>query len=317
MLKSGITGGFLLALAGSAFGADLTPPFTYTSENERFSLSTGIGYSWIKADEISYSQGNRVGQLFWAARTPVVTAEMGLKPYGNFTLHARGKVGFKGGGKLDNYFWEPDFAMGFDFDNWTDHTHTDDVRLDRYLSADVAAGYDFHMNDAHTVNLHGGFKYMNSQWLGFGGTSISSISEFRDSELSMSKRLNSVTYEQRLPALFGGANWSAEFGKLSLSALGRLGATAFAQDTTHHWLSAALMKKSFNPAMFMEIGATANYQVAKQAKLFAAAGFEKHWKMKGDTTLKVLNTGDEVLLNDAAGATFQSVTISAGLKVSF
>jgi outer membrane protease len=317
MLKSGITGGFLLALAGSAFGADLSVPFTYTTMDERVSFSAGIGYSWIKADEIVYDEGNKISHLFWVSQNPVVTAEIGLKPYQNFTLRARGKVGFKGHGKMDDYDWDTGYGMGFDFDNWTHHSHHDDTRLERYLSADVAAGYDFDINEAHTINLHGGFKYTNVKWTAYGGVFIYSEEDFRDERDWDENDEKGITYEQRLPVLFVGADWSADVGRLSFSVLGRVGASIFAKDIDNHWAKSVDYFGDFTPAPFMEISAAASYRVSKKVQLFAAAGFEKHWEMKGDTTLNAIKAGKTELLKDAAGATFQGVSISGGLRLAF
>jgi outer membrane protease len=317
MLKAGLSGAFLLALAGNAFGGDLTTRLGYATENDRYFLSAGIGYSWIKADEIVYEQGHKSSHLFWASEAPIVSAEMRLNPYRNFTLRGRAKMGLKGKSTLDNYDWMGRYWRSSDFDDWTHHSHHDSIDLERYLSADFSGGYDFHVSDIHTINLHGGFKYTNIQWSEYGGTFVYSNTGFRADKGTHRYGKKGITYEQRFPAWFVGPVWSADYGRLSLSALGRLGATVAARDIDYHWLRSRSFAQKYEPARFMEISATARYRLADQVQIFAAAGFEKHSEMRGDTYLSNLETGRQRVYKDAGGATLQSITVSAGLKLLF
>lgn len=317
MLKSGLSVGFLFALAGSAYGTDLPNFSRYSIVNDRYSFSSGIGYSWIKADEIVYENGNRVSHLFWASQVPVVTGELRFKPAHNLTMHMRAKVGFAGTSKMDDYDWAGDYFRSYQFDDWTHHSSHKSVSLDRYIAADVAVGYDFDINDAHTANLNGGFKYSNIRWTAYGGDFNYSIYGFRDFQITLPDRTKGITYEQRFPALFLGGHWSADFGKLSFSALGRVGTTVSAKDLDHHWERSLLFDEKFDSAPFIEIGATANFDVSTQVQLFAAANYEKYWEMRGDADYTITSTGEQGTTLGAAGADFRSFTLSGGLKVTF
>src|SRR5690554_5738894 len=261
MLKSGLSVGFLFALAGSAYGTDLPDFSRHSIVNDRYSFSSGIGYSWIKADEIAYKRGNRISHVFWETQAPVVTAELGFNPIHNFTVHARGKIGFAGGGEMNDYDWLEDYFRSYQFEDWTDHSRDENINLDRYINADVAVGYDFHVNNVHTINLNGGLKYTNIKWTSFGSELTYSVFGYRDFQLRTSDSERGISYEQRLPALFLGAQWSADYEKLSFSALGRLGTTVSPEGIDHHWQRDTLFNQKLDGAPFLEVNAVANYRV--------------------------------------------------------
>ncbi|NKC48183.1 omptin family outer membrane protease [Ochrobactrum anthropi ATCC 49188] len=59
--------------------------FQIKTTDINYTFSGGIGYSWIKADEIVYDQDNRISHLIWKSQMPVlsgkITADIGSDPY--------------------------------------------------------------------------------------------------------------------------------------------------------------------------------------------------------------------------------------------
>ncbi|WP_235824296.1 omptin family outer membrane protease [Brucella anthropi] len=306
---------FLYSLnCSNAISADISNKKT-TDIN--YTFSGGIGYSWIKADEIVYDQDNRISHLIWKSQMPVLSGKITADIGSDLTFSGNLKVGLTGSGNLHDYDWLSDASgfSGYDFNNWTDHSQSE-TDLDRYISFDVALGHNFVINPQNTLNIHGGFKYTNVKWTASGGDYVYSSKGFRDTTSTLPDG-KVISYEQRLPALFIGSEWTTNVDRWSFSALGRAGLTVSGKDLDDHWLRDLHFIDTFNRAPFFELQANASYSFNEQTSLYVTAGFEKHMKMRGDT--QIFDHADSTMsfASDGAGASLQAATVSAGLKVKF
>lgn len=159
---------FLYSLnCSNAISEDISEK-TYTDVN--YNLSGGIGYSWIKADEIVYDKGNRISHLIWKSQMPVLNGKITADINEDVTFSGNLKVGLLGSGNMHDYDWRSNIVSfrGYDFNNWTDHSQSE-TELDRYISLDIALGHNFIITPQNTLNVHGGFKYTNVKWTAYGG----------------------------------------------------------------------------------------------------------------------------------------------------
>lgn len=306
---------FLYSLnCSNAISADISNQKT-TDVNYTFSGS--IGYSWIKADELVYDEDNRISHLIWKSQMPILNGKITADIGSDLTFSGNLNVGLTGSGNLHDYDWLSDVGgfSGYDFNNWTDHSLSE-TDLDRYISFDVALGHNFVINPQNTLNIHGGFKYTNVKWTAYGGDYVYSSTDFRDTEGTFSDG-KVISYEQRLPALFIGSEWTTKLDRWSFSALGRVGVTVSGKDVDDHWLRNLRFNETFDSAPYFELQANTSYSFNEQTSLYVTAGFEKHLKMRGDTQTFDHSDNTVSFVPDGAGASLQAATVSAGLKVKF
>ncbi len=287
----------------------------YTDVN--YAFSGGIGYSWIKANEIVYDKGNRISHLIWKSQMPVLNGKLTADINEDVTFSGNMKVGLLGSGNMHDYDWlsATDGFRGYDFSNWTDHSQSK-TELDRYISLDIALGHDFVITPQNTLNVHGGFKYTNVKWTAYGGDYVYSSQSFRDSKGTFADE-KGISYEQRLPVIFLGSEWNTKLERWSFSALGRAGLTVSGKDIDDHWLRDLRFMDTFDTKPFFELQANMSYSFNEKTSLFFAAGFEKHLKMRGDTQIINHSNGTHNFVSKGAGASFEAATVSAGLKVKF
>lgn len=306
---------FLYSLNCSNANSEDISEKTYTDVN--YNLSGGIGYSWIKADEIVYDKGNRISHLIWKSQMPVLNGKITADINEDVTFSGNLKVGLLGSGNMPDYDWRSNIVgfRGYDFNNWTDHSQSE-TELDRYISFDIALGHNFIITPQNTLNVHGGFKYTNVKWTAYGGNYVYSSRYFRDSEGTFAD-VKGISYEQRLPALFLGSEWTTKLERWSFSALGRAGLTVLGKDIDDHWLRDLRFIETFDTEPFFELQANMSYAFNENTSLFFAAGFEKHLKMRGDTQIIDRSNDTQDFVSKGAGASFQAATVSAGLKVKF
>ncbi|WP_235912986.1 omptin family outer membrane protease [Brucella tritici] len=299
---------------GIANSADILEQ-KYTGVN--YTISGGIGYSWIKADEIVYDQDDRISHLIWKSQMPVLSGKITADIGSDVTFSGNLKVGLQGKGNMHDYDWLSNIRgfQGYDFADWTDHSQSE-TDLDRYISFDVALGHNFVINPQNTLNVHGGFKYTNVKWTSYGGDYVYSSRYFRDTEGTFPNE-KGISYEQRLPALFVGSEWTTKLNRRSFSALGRAGMTVSGKDIDDHWMRDLRFIETFDAAPFFELQANVSYSFNEQTSLFVAAGFEKHLKMRGDTQIIDRSDNTQDFISNGAGASFQAATVSAGLKIKF
>ncbi|MGU3399206.1 omptin family outer membrane protease [Brucellaceae bacterium D45D] len=306
----------LISCPNYALAKNSLEGFTYKkAENDLFFIG-GIGYTWLKSDEIVYVGGNRISHLFWQSQMPVLTAAFKANPYDKITLMGRVKIGLSGSHKMDDYDWVEPYFKSYDFDDWTDLSISDEVNLERYINLDIALGRDFELNKNNIVNLHGGFKYTNIKWTAMGGEFIYSENGFRDYTGRFPER-KGITYEQRFPGVFLGAEWTLKMERLSFSLLGRVGATFSAKDIDNHWLRDLRFTEKFEARPFIDTQLEVAYAFTPRTNVYLSAGYEEYFRMKGDAFIDDRSTGQTSFSANSAGTGLRSFTLGAGLKVAF
>jgi outer membrane protease len=290
----------------------------FVSPERNFSFIGGIGYAFLKGDEIVYDDvGNRISHLIWESDAPVLTARFKANIKGNWTVSGGATIGFSGNSHMEDYDWL-DASPSYAFGDWSHRSVHPDTDLDRYLNLDIAAGYDFILNEMTMVNLQGGFKYTNVKWTAFGGSFVYSDAGFRDWVGDFPDGERGITFEQRYPGVFLGAEATAKNGAWAFTGLVRGGFTFNASDTDHHWMRDLRFEEDYSAIPFVSLGAQVDYAVTESASVFLAGNYDHYFKKKGDTTIYDIPTGTEgPTFQDGAGMKFSSFTISAGVKIAF
>jgi outer membrane protease len=311
---------FSLAGATTARAADQLPNETlFQSADKSITILGGVGYTWLKGNEVVYDDNaNRVSQLIWKTQAPVATLGAKADFADHWTVSANAVIGLSGQSEMKDYDWLEPFSPGRGDDDWSDRSIHPDTDLNRYINLDVALGRNFAFNDTTTVNLHGGFKYTDVKWSAYGGSYVYSFNGFRDDIGTFPDGERGISFEQRYPTLFIGAEATTQIDDWSLSGLLRGGFAVNASDTDHHWMRDLRFEDEYDTNPFVSVGASARYQWNERTSFFLAGNFDKYFRKTGDTTLYDIPSGARgAKYKDSAGMDFVSTTISVGAKVSF
>lgn len=309
-----ISAAVLASTASLAFSADQSADVVASPD---FVFVGGVGYTWLKGNELVYDgAGNRISHLIWETDAPVIN--LGAKgEFGNdWTVSGNVEFGFSGNSHMEDYDW---LAGDYAFDNWTHQSIHPDTELDRYINLDIALGKNFDLNETTTFNLHGGFKYTDVKWTAYGGSFIYSVGGFRDTVGNFPAGEKGITFEQRYPGVFIGGEAKTVHGAWTFTGLARAGVTIGATDTDHHWMRDLRFEEKYGAIPFVSLGAEAAYQITESTQITLGVDFERFFRKKGETKMYDIPTGIQVggPFEDGAGMDFQSVTLSAGLKVAF
>lgn len=193
----------LFSFVSFANAADKSQDFKYSNIDKTFTFLGGVGYTWVKAEEIVYYGEDQISHLFWQSQMPVLTGAFRAAPMDNVTVFGRVKVGLGGSHKMEDYDWMGEHFKSYAFDDWTHRSVHDQTELDRYINLDIAVGHDFEINQHNVFNLHGGFKYTNVKWTASNGQYVYSDTGFRKDVGKFSEK--GISYEQNFPG--GVSRW--------------------------------------------------------------------------------------------------------------
>jgi outer membrane protease len=304
-------------VATPVFAAD---DIVYEAPGHNLVLRAGFGYSWIEGNELVFDGvGNRISHLIWETEAPVFTIGAEAKLGAAWKIMANGAFGFSGNSHMEDYDWIAPFNPSYAFNDWSHQSIHPDTRLDRYIDLDIAIGRDFVVSDATTFNLHGGFKYTNIKWSAYGGSFIYSTAGFRDTVGTFPAGVPGISYEQRFPGVFLGAEATTRHGAWTFSGLLRGGVTIGAETIDHHWMRDLRFDDHFGTIPFVSIGAKVDYQFSTNASLFLAGNLDRYFRAKGDTTIYDIPSGVQVggPLTNGAGTDLTAIRLSVGFKVTF
>lgn len=311
---------FLSSLPGMAVAADnlMGGSVEASSHDGAFTFIGGVGYTFLQAEERVYDgAGNRISELFWESEAPVLTGSLRARFAGPWTLSASATVGFAGNSWMEDYDWL-DASPSFAFDDWSDHSIHPDTELHHYFTGDIALGRDFQVNRAVTLNLHGGFKYTDVKWTAYGGSYVYSEDGYRDDTGSLPNGERSISYQQRFPGVFLGAETTATHNNWTISIQARGGLNFEVEDEDHHWARDLRFEDDYGTLPFLSLSGRVEYKVTDKANLFLAGSFEQHFDKIGDVRIYQIPTGGLVgTSEDGAGLEFRSFTLSGGFKAKF
>ncbi|GHC67616.1 omptin family outer membrane protease [Limoniibacter endophyticus] len=306
--------GCVLASTGHARDLD------WVSVDGALKVSGGVGLTFLRADELVWDGNSKISHLIWETTTPVLLGDISYQIAPRWILSISGTFAGRGfaSGQMADYDWNREiveYEEKESFSNWTDWS-LDLAKLQHYVSADMALGYDLiQENKSYQVNLRGGFQYSDVYWKSYGGPYIYSVDDFRDDRGSFPVSQLGITYRQRHLQGFVGATFSQEFDCWSYSLSGRAGFTLLNRDHDHHLLREMYFSGKMKTAPTLGLKAEVGYRVSKKTTLVGHASFDKVFERRGDVTIP--SNEMNLFLRDGGGAAFQAATIGLKAKYAF
>jgi len=281
-------------------------------------LRGSIGYTFIKADEIVFDADNRISHLIWESQAPSVSATLGAETSGNWTVALSGTFAGMGNSSMEDYDWLSPFAPSYDFDDWTDRSIHPDTRLDHYFTGDIALGRNVDLVGGRSINLHAGVKYTDVKWTAYGGSYTYSNQGYRDASGTFSDGERGITFQQRYPGAFVGADFGARQGRWGFSGQLRGGAALRPSDTDHHWMRNLRFEDSYDAIPFATASARLDYAMTGTLDLFLTGTYEHYFETKGDAELYDIPSGiGFATYKDGAGMALKTATVAGGVKMRF
>jgi outer membrane protease len=316
--RATLTAALLCTAAPAALAEDMNGSVNTLELGSRFGLSGGIGYSFIRGDEIVFDgAGNRISHLIWESQSPTLTLAAKAELGNHWSLRANGAFAFSGNSHMQDYDWFGPFFVSYDFNDWTHRSVHPDTRLHNYFTGDLAIGRDIAVGNA-IFNLNGGFKYTSVNWTAYGGSFDYSVFGFRDISGVFPNGMAGISFQQRYPGLFLGVDLEATRGRWSFSGQLRGGVSIGATDTDHHWLRDLRFEERYGAIPFAAAAARLDYAVRDNVSLFLSGNFERYFQTTGDTTVFDIPSGVQLAtFQNGAAMALRTITVSAGLKAKF
>ncbi len=308
------------ALTALALGAPAAQAndFMARSTDGAFWLSGGVGLMNIEAHEHVYLGADKASQLDWEADGVVLyTASAGAELGGDWYVRGKLDLGFGGDSHMVDYDWVPGYFIDQSKDGWSDRSVHPGTRLDYYFAGTLDVGRDIFTDETSTVSVGGGFKYTEVRWDAFGGSYIYSDGGVRNDIGELPDGLKGISYKQKIPVLFLGFDGSTRFDRFTLSGGVKGGMTLGIDDKDDHWLTETRVFGDMDAAPVLMLNAAIDYQLTDTASIYLAGNFENVFRRRGDMNSIDTATGIATLYKDAAGASFETMSLQMGLRARF
>ncbi|MHC2296129.1 omptin family outer membrane protease, partial [Rhizobium mongolense] len=126
-----------------------------------------------------------------------------------------------------------------------------------------------------------------------------------------------ISYRQKIPVGFVSLSGEHVVGDLTISG-GIQGGLSFGiKDIDDHWVRDLRFWEDMSPAPTIGANVAVSYAVTPGASLYLSGSFDRVFHSRGDTERHYFATGENYFDKDSAGATFESMSISFGLKGTF
>lgn len=303
-------------LAGMLFAAPSFAAGEMRHEAPGHEFTLGLGYAWLEANELVYSDGDRISQLIWESDVPIVTLSGRIDLSPQWFLSSGLKLGFGGNSFMADYDWLT-YAPSYAFDDWSHRSLHPVTTLDHYVDFELALGHDFELQDKLTLDLHAGLKYTNVQWTAYGGSFVYSTYGFRDDVFAMPDSMAGATYEQRMPGAFLGLGGEWREGNWTLSGHARGGVAFRVEAIDDHHYTDYRFTDSFDQMPFVSLAVRADYRIREQASLFVAGSYDHYFRQTGDELVYDNINDYGVNFPGGGGADFSAITLQAGFRIDF
>ncbi|OLP58770.1 hypothetical protein BJF93_16775 [Xaviernesmea oryzae] len=277
-----------------------------------------LGIIDLRAGEFVYDGGDKLSQLNWHSRYALLTtfgAEAELDK--DWTLTGRLRLGSEGDGHMVDYDWIGPFATDGSMSSWSDRSISPDTRLSHYVDVSLEASRRFASFGDTTLSGLGGLRYTDVKWDAYGGGYIYSGSGFRDSVGHFPEGQRGISYRQKIPVPYVGVESETKAGPVTLKARAGLGMSLGINDIDDHWARQLRFEDKMAPAPVAMLGLTADYALTERVSLSLSGDFETVARRRGSTDITDMKTGEQFFDSDTAGASFHSLSLSAGLKARF
>jgi outer membrane protease len=284
-------------------------------------VSASVDYLDLFGDELVYygpSDGRLLSRLLWesSALGATLTVRHGVSD--RFSLQGSVTMGLLADSYMEDYDWLARDAPFF-IDDWTHRSRHPDTDLDHYYALDLAARYELAGGEDRSFGVTGGILFTDVQWSAYGGDYVYSSAGFRDVIGTFPDGLLGISYRQVLPAAYAGVTGGFEHGDWSFDGMARIGLTFGAYDIDHHWLRDIKFEEDYPSSLYFGLAANATYKLRERISLTFGAQYDHYATMKGPTLMTTISGGDFInyLPGDSAGAAFNALKLSAGVKAKF
>lgn len=305
---------FLLASTGACLADDATATFG----NGGFILTGAIGLMNIEAKEYVYMGSHKASQLDWDSKSVTLysgTAAADLTP--EWSVKATFDIGANGDGHMVDYDWVPGLYVDTSMDGWSDRSISPDTRLSHYFAGSIEIARQLLDEDGKHFGVNAGFKYSDVKWESFGGSYIYSDTTTRDDIGDFPDGMRVISYQQKIPVLFLGADGSVDIDRLTISGGAKGGFTTGIRDIDDHWGTDTRFHDDMKPAPVLMFNIEAAYHMTETASLFVGGTYENVFNRRGDMRSRNTVTGETDSSKDGAGASFQTMSVKFGLKGTF
>ncbi|HLP66489.1 MAG TPA: omptin family outer membrane protease [Rhizobium sp.] len=296
--------------------AALAEDTLFSSSDGSFVIFGGVGLANVKADEFVYNNGKKLSELNWESKgITLFTIGADAQLDKNWSIRGDFNVGTGGDGHMVDYDW-----MSATHDEWSDRSTHPDTQLDHYFSGSLEVDRAVYSDDSTNLAVGLGFRYTDVKWTAYGGSYIYSSGDplFRDLTGTFTPGEKGISYQQQIPVGFLSVNGEHKVGKFTISG-GLEGGLSFGiDDIDDHWQRDLRFYDSMKAAPMVGAKVSVDYALTESASLYVSGAYQQVFHAYGD--MKYYDTTTDTLVGsekDAAGATFQSMSVSFGLKGTF
>lgn len=313
--------GLLPLLIGATLASPVSADEIPVGEDD-LSVSGDVGVANIQASEYVFHGPVQISRLDWKTQAAVIanarivtrlSNKWSLK--GNISL----SIADLGGDMVDRDWLYRDDAGPSGADDWTHRSDSPETKLDHFIQGGIEIDRTLIESGGFAVSAGPGVKFTDVQWTAWGGSYVYSDSydTFRNIQGSVSSSLKAITYRQSIPVVYLGLNVQDTIGDLVVSGSVRGGASLGFRDADQHFLRYLDFDQSMSVAPFAGAAAQISYAVDEITNFYASASAERVFFARGDRKETETLTGDVASFSDSAGASFQTMALSAGFKRRF
>jgi outer membrane protease len=307
-----------ISLLLASTGTSLADDATASIESGAFTFSGAVGLMNMEAKEYVYMGSHKASQLNWESKGVTLysgTAAADLSS--EWSVKATVDIGANGDGHMVDYDWVPGLYVDTGMDGWSDRSISPDTRLAHYFAGSIEIARKMFADDSREFSVNAGFKYSDVKWESFGGSYIYSDTTTRDDIGELPDGLRVISYQQKIPVFFVGVDGSADIDRVTISGGAKGGFTTGIRDIDDHWGTDTRFHDDMKPAPVLMFNVEAAYHVTETASLFVGGSYENVFNRRGDMRSRNTVTGETENIKDAAGASFQSMSVKFGLKGTF
>lgn len=286
----------------------------FSSDDGNFVVFGGLGLANIKAQEFVYEGDHKNSQLNWESKgMTLFTVGVHAQIDNDWSLKGSVKVGTGGNGHMVDYDWE---STGHD--DWSDRSIHPLTELDHYVAGAIQLDRIIYGNETSSIAVGAGVQYTDVKWTAYGGSGIySSAGGFRNDRWEDPDWVKGISYRQQIPIGFLSLSGEHVLGDLTISGGLQAGLSFGIKEIDDHWLRDFRAHGDMDPAS--TIGATVafDYAMTPAASLYLSGSFEQVFNSRGDMQIDDTKGTRSAWKKDVAGANFQSMSISFGLRGTF
>ncbi|MBY3225597.1 omptin family outer membrane protease [Rhizobium laguerreae] len=287
-----------------------------SSDDGNFVVFGGPGLANIKAQEFVYEGDRKLSQLNWESKG-ITLFSVGVDGQFDNDWSVKGSVeiGTGGNGHMVDYDWDDG-----EHDDWSDRSIHPLTELDHYVAGAIQLNRIIYGNEISSIAVGAGVQYTDVKWTAYGGSGIySSEGGFRNDPWKDPDWERGISYQQQIPIGFLSLSGKYNFGDdLTISGDLQTGLSFGIKDTDDHWLRDLRFHDDIDPAPTIGATVALDYAVTPTASLHLSGSFQRVFNSRGETQEEDTEEGTRFAWQkDAAGANFQLMSISIGLKVTF